>query len=150
MQRGGQPRGAQGPGAAGAVAHRHVEPPLKRGVPQGAQKAQQPDVGRAAAEEDVLAVVDLAAGVRVAEAVRLAAQEGAALDQRDLGPEGRALDRGGDPGEPPAAHDEPEPPQRRAEAVRRPISATLWPVESDTRPARTSWSRASIWPRISR
>ena len=150
MERGGQRAGPQGAGAAGAVAHRHVEAALERGVAQRAQQPQQADVGGAAPEEDVLAVVDLAAGVGVGEAVGLAAEERPALDQRHLGAQAGALHRRGDPGEAAAADDESWPAHRSAEAVRRPISASLCGVESDTRPARTSWSRASMASRISR
>ena len=56
---------------------------LEHRVAQRAEQSQQGHVGRAAAQEDVLAVVDLTPGVGVAEAVGLAAEEGPPLHQRD-------------------------------------------------------------------
>ena len=80
----------------------HVEPVLQRGVPGHAEPVQQAAVGRAAAEEDVLAGVD---GQAVpAERAGRAAQPGPGLEQGDVGARLGERDRGGDAGQPPADH----------------------------------------------
>ena len=85
----------------------HVEPVLQRGVPGHAEPVQQAAVGRAAAEEDVLAGVD---GQAVpAERAGRAAQPRPGLEQGDVGARLGERDRGGDPGQSPADHRDASP-----------------------------------------
>ena len=80
----GQPRTrAEDAHAPVRVQHRHAEAALPRRPVQHAEALQEADVRAAAAEEDVLAVVDLLARLRVSEGEGPAAQERALLDQRD-------------------------------------------------------------------
>src|ERR1700751_192589 len=80
----------------------HVEPLLQRGVPGHAELGQQAAVGRAAAEEDVLAGVD---GQAVpAERTGRAAEPWPGLEQRDVRARLGERDGSADSGQPPADH----------------------------------------------
>ncbi len=97
------PQGAEP--AGGDVADRDVQPGLDLHLVGDAEALQQPAVGGAAAQEDVLAVVDpqLAASERGGET----AQPGPGLDQGHLDARVGQSQRSRDPGQPPADHDRP-------------------------------------------
>jgi hypothetical protein len=147
---------AQGRGPArsgGGGQHAHVEAVLDRGVLGHAELAEQVTIGRAAAEEDVLAGVDGQA-VAVERAGR-AAEPGPGLEQGDRRARFGERDRGGDPGQAAADHGDR---RRAAGAVRgaiggghpnlpdRALTATVAfsRPDSDIRPRRTAAGSAAM------
>ncbi len=105
-QRGDRPRHARR-----RVEHRHAQPRLKLDVVPEPQPLDQGDVGRAAAQEDVLAVVELRAAAGVGEGERLAADEGAPLDEGGGQPRLGQVERAGQARQS-TPHDDGAPAQR--------------------------------------
>src|SRR6185312_8498073 len=116
-------------------------PLLQRGVPGHAEPVQQTAVGRAAAEEDVLAGVD---GQAVpAERAGRAAQPRPGLEQGDVGARLGERDRGGDPGQSPADHRYSEA-HLILPARARTATMAFSPVDKETRLSRTAAGCAAI------
>ena len=115
-----QPRGRGARGVDG-----DVEPVLQPHLTGDAEPAQQAAVGGAAAQEDVLAVVDvqLAPLVRPGERGGEPAQPRAALEQHDAQTGVGAAQGRGDPGETAADHPDPQP---AAGHAIRPIPASAF------------------------
>src|SRR5512135_3298840 len=125
----------------------HVETVLHGRVPGHAELVQQAAVGRAAAEEDVLAGVD---GEAVpAERAGGAAEARARLEQRDVGARLGERDRGGDAGEP-----SPDYRYLRTHVIlparARTATMAFSPVDKDTRRSRTEAGSAAIRSRSRR
>ena len=120
----------------------HVEPVLQRGVPGHAEPVQQAAVGRAAAEEDVLAGVD---GQAVpAERAGRAAQPRPGLEQGDVGARLGERDRCGDPGQSPADHREAFKLIGTSPPGRCTATMAFSPVDKETRLSRTAAGCAAI------
>ena len=84
MQPEGQVRGTQLGAPAGLVEDGHAEPPLPPRQIERAEPFEEAPVRRRALHEEVLAVVDLVAGLVVAEGIGGAPGPGAAFEQFDL------------------------------------------------------------------
>src|SRR5690349_21573887 len=145
---GARQRGAAEPGLSASWGQDgHVEAILHGRVPGHAELVQQAAVGRAAAEEDVLAGVD---GQAVpAERAGGAAEARARLEQRDVGARLGERDRGGDAGEPPADHGYLLS-HRTLPARARSATVAFSPVDKDTRRFRTEAGSAAIRSRSRR
>src|SRR5215470_4864 len=139
---GARQRGAAEPGlAAPRGQDGHVEAVLQRRVPGHAELGQQAAVGRAAAEEDVLAGVD---GQAVpAERTRRAAEPRPGLEQRDVRARLGERDGSADSGQPPADHDN----LAHLALLARALAATMAfsPVDNDTRLCSTAPGWAAIF-----
>ena len=79
----GQPRAAKDPLSPARGEDGNVEPWRYVGVAQRSQLGEKVNIGRAATQEDVLAVINLMAGVGIRKGESPASQEGPLLHQRN-------------------------------------------------------------------
>ena len=142
MERGRQ----SGPPDRGSCAagrqHGHVEPRLQEHLLAGAEPIEKFEVGGAAAEEDVLAVVE---GEAVpADRGREAPERRPALEQHDLGAAVRGRQRGGDPCQASPDDADPGPAHGCAPARLRAATAAFSQAGTETRRRVTAAGSRSI------